>query len=73
MFADRAYDSDAQRRMPTDCGATSVIPNKVNPVNRNRFDAMAYKIRTTVERAFCRIKGFRPVATVWQDCQELAR
>jgi transposase len=40
-----------------------VIPNKINRVNRFPFDADAYKLRNAIERAFCRLKDFRAVAT----------
>ena len=44
-------------------GTTAVIPNKINRVNRFPFDRDAYKLRNAIERAFCRLKDFRAVAT----------
>lgn len=46
-------------------GTTPVIPNKINRVNRHPFDAAAYRLRNAVERAFCRLKDFRAVATLY--------
>ena len=63
LLADRAYDGDALRRMLIQRGTTPVIPNKINRVNRHPFDAAAYRLRNAVERAFCRLKDFRAVAT----------
>jgi transposase len=44
-------------------GTLPVIPNKINRVNRFPFDPDAYKLRNAVERAFCRLKDFRAIAT----------
>lgn len=46
---------------------TPVIPNKINRVNRHPFDAAAYRLRNAVERAFCRLKDFRAVATCYDE------
>ncbi|MNW13455.1 hypothetical protein D3C71_2114140 [compost metagenome] len=40
-----------------------MIPNKINRVRRFPFDPVAYKRRNAVERAFCRLKDFRAIAT----------
>lgn len=61
-LADRAYD-DALRRMLIERGTATVIPNKINRVNRHPFDPAAYRLRNAVERAFCRLKDFRAIAT----------
>jgi transposase len=63
LLADRACDGNALRRMLIERGTTPVIPNKINRVNRHPFDAAAYRLRNAVERAFCRLKDFRAVAT----------
>ena len=62
LLADRAYDGDALRRLLVERGTTPV-PNKINRVNRHPFDPAAYRLRNAVERAFCRLKDFRAVAT----------
>lgn len=63
LLADRAYDGDALRMSLAARGTLAVIPNKINRVNRFPFDADAYKLRNAVERAFCRLKDFRAIAT----------
>lgn len=63
LLADRAYDGDALRHSLAQRGTLAVIPNKINRVNRFPFDAIAYKLRNAVERAFCRLKDFRAIAT----------
>jgi len=63
LAADRAYDSDALRRLLLARRTTPVIPNGPRRKNLHPFDRTAYKRRHLVERAFCRLKGFRRVAT----------
>lgn len=63
LAADRAYDSDALRRSLIARGTQPVIPNAPYRKRLHPFDAEAYKRRNLVERAFCRLKDFRRVAT----------
>jgi putative transposase len=63
LAADRAYDSDALRREIIARGMRPVIPNAPYRKRLHPFDAEAYKRRNLVERAFCRLKDFRRVAT----------
>jgi transposase len=63
LAADRAYDSDALRRMLLDRGTLPVIPNAPYRKRLHPFDPEAYKRRNLVERAFCRLKDFRRIAT----------
>lgn len=63
LAADRAYDSDGLRRLLLARGTKPVIPNGPRRKNMQPFDRTAYKRRNLVERAFCRIKDFRRVAT----------
>jgi transposase len=58
-----AADSDALRRLLLARGTTPVIRNGHRRKNLHPFDPTAYKRRNLVERAFCRIKDFRRVAT----------
>jgi putative transposase len=44
-------------------GTIPVIPNGPRRINLHSFDRDAYKRRNLVERAFCRLKDFRRVAT----------
>lgn len=63
LAADRAYDSDALRQLLIARGTTPVIPNAPYRKRLHPFDREAYKRRNLVERAFCRLKDFRRVAT----------
>ena len=63
LAADRAYDSDALRRLLIGRGTTPVIPNGPRRKHLHPFSRDAYKRRNLVERAFCRLKDFRRVAT----------
>lgn len=63
LAADRAYDSDALRQMLIARGTTPVIPNAPYRKHLHPFDRNACKRRNLVERAFCRLKDFRRIAT----------
>lgn len=63
LAADRAYDSDALRAQLLARGTRPVIPNAPYRKRLHPFDRDAYKRRNLVERAFCRLKDFRRVAT----------
>ncbi len=63
LVADKAYDANDLRDFLVAQGTEPVIsPNprrKVTPT----FDAQAYKARNLIERAFCRLKDWRAIAT----------
>jgi len=40
-----------------------VIPNNPTGKQHHPFDRSAYRKRTLIERAFCRLKDFRRIAT----------
>ena len=63
MLADKAYDSNALRRLIANMGAKAVIP--CNPTRKRKipYDFEAYKLRNTVERCFNKLKHFRRIAT----------
>ena len=61
--ADAAYDSDALRQMLLDQGTLPVIPNNPTRKRRHPFDPVAYRLRNLIERAFCRLKDWRRIAT----------
>ncbi len=60
---DTAYDADGLRRVLLDCGTTPVIPNNPTRKRVHPFDREVYKRRNLIERAFCRIKDWRRIAT----------
>lgn len=63
LLGDAAYDSNAFRQFLADRGTQPEI--KQNPTRKKRhpFDKLAYRGRNVIERAFCRIKDWRRVAT----------
>jgi transposase len=66
VLADKAYDSNALRKIIADMGAQAVIPS-----NRTRkvlipHDVIAYKQRNRIERCFNRLKHFRRFATRYE-------
>lgn len=61
--ADAAYDSDGLRQFLSERGTLPVIPNNPTRKKRYPFDAHAYKDRNLIERAICRLKDWRRVAT----------
>lgn len=62
-IADAAYDSDALRRLLNQRGTEPIIPNNPTRKHRQPFDPQAYRLRNLIERAFCRLKDWRRVAT----------
>jgi transposase len=61
--ADTAYDSNALRQFLRERGTRPVIPNNPTRKQRHPFDRNAYKQRNMIERAFCRLKDWRRIAT----------
>lgn len=63
VLADKAYDSNALRKIIADLGAKAVIPS-----NRTRkvliaHDVEAYRARNRIECCFSKLKHFRRFAT----------
>ena len=44
-------------------GTLPVIPNNPTRKRRHPFDPVAYRLRNLIERAFCRLKDWRRIAT----------
>jgi putative transposase len=63
IAADTAYDSDALRQFLRQRGTKPVIPNNPTRKRLHPFNRSAYKRRNVIERAFCRLKDWRRVAT----------
>ena len=61
--ADKAYDSNALRRIIAGMGAQAVIP--CNPTRKHLipYDFEIYKARNAIERCFNKMKHFRRIAT----------
>lgn len=58
-----AYDSDGFRLFLRRRGTIPVIPNNPTRKRTHPFDADAYKLRSRIERMFCRLKDWRRIAT----------
>lgn len=63
LIADKAYDANDLRAFLAAQGTEAVIPPKKNRRVTPPFDALAYKCRNLIERAFCRLKDWRGIAT----------
>ena len=60
---DRAYDSDAIRALIAAAGKEAVIPPRCNRRQPAAYDKEKYQQRNKAERLFCKLKGYRGVAT----------
>ena len=63
LVADKAYDSRAVRLAAQARGASVNIPSQADRKHPHPFDPVLYRARNVVERAFCRLKDWRRVAT----------
>ena len=63
LLADRAYDARKLRDWLTERGCEPVIPPNPTRKRPHTYDPVAYRSRNAIERMFCRIKGFRRIAT----------
>lgn len=63
FLADKAYDADALIEILHDREITPVIPSKANRLVQRKTDFALYRERNLVERFFCKLKGFRAIAT----------
>lgn len=63
VLADKAYDSNALRKIIDEMQAQAVIP--CNPTRKNLipYDFDIYKARNAIERCFNKMKHFRHIAT----------
>lgn len=63
LIADKAYDADDLRAFLARQGTRAVISPMPNRRAIPAFDALAYRQRNLIERAFCRLKDWRAIAT----------
>src|SRR5687768_1790740 len=63
LHGDKGYDTDLIRRRVEANGTLPNIPPKANRVWKNCFSPVLYRARNAIERMFCRLKDFRPIAT----------
>lgn len=63
LLGDKGYDADRLRRLLREGGVTPVIPGRRNRKRTVRYDQQRYRGRHLIEKAFCRLKDFRCIAT----------
>lgn len=63
LIADKAYDANDLRAFLAAQGTEAVISPMPTRVARPAFDPHAYRGRNLIERAFCRLKDWRAIAT----------
>jgi transposase len=63
LIADKAYDTNAFRRLLAEHETEAVIPSIARRKPMIPHDAAAYRQRNLIERMFGRLKDFRRVAT----------
>jgi transposase len=63
LLADKAFDTDSLRAELHKRGAVAVIPPKSSRKAAIPCDMDMYKWRHLVENFFCKLKGFRRIAT----------
>ena len=64
MLADKAYDADERVIEPLRAaGKEIVIPPKRNRIEPREYDKDLYRARHLIENFFCKLKGFRAIAT----------
>ena len=63
LIADRGYDANHLRGALATNGVEAVIPSTRSRKSAIPHDAVAYRERNKIERAFCSIKDWRRIAT----------
>jgi transposase len=63
LIADKAYDANDLRDFLAKQGTEAVISTSSRRLAPPAFDRVAYRARNLIERAFCRLKDWRAIAT----------
>ena len=63
LIADKAYDTNAFRRLLAEQETEAVIPSIARRNPKIPHDAIAYRQRHKIENFFCRAKDWRRIAT----------
>ena len=63
LLADRGYDANSLRDRLAMTKTEAVIPSTRSRKTPIPYDAGAYRDRNLIERAFCRLKDWRRIAT----------
>jgi len=66
VIADKGYSARRIRQYCRRHGIRYTIPRRRDERHRGRFDSEMYRQRNVVERAFCRLKHFRRLATRYE-------
>lgn len=70
FLGDKAYDSQAIRRILRRQGTTPVIPKRKNAKHKPRFNRGLYRERNRIERLINRLKQSRRIATRYEKRAE---
>ena len=62
-LADGGYDSNGLRAFLLARGTQPIIPNNPTRKHQHPFNRAIYRARNLIERAFCRLKDWRRIAT----------
>lgn len=63
LLADKGYDANSLRHRLALARTEAVIPSTRSRKTPIPYDLEAYKARNLIERAFCRLKDWRRIAT----------
>jgi len=63
LIADKGYDANSLRGTLGAQGTEAVIPSTASRKRAIPYDAVAYRDRNMIERAFCSLKDYRRIAT----------
>lgn len=63
LLADKGYDANSLRKRLADSATQAVIPSTRSRKKPIPHDVAAYRERNRIERAFCRLKDWRRIAT----------
>jgi putative transposase len=63
LLADKGYDANSLRERLATSKTEAVIPSSRSRKTPIPYDAEAYRDRNMIERAFCRLKDWRRIAT----------
>jgi transposase len=63
LLADKGYDANSLRARLAASATEAVIPSTLSRKTPIPYDAEAYIDRNLIERAFCRLKDWRRIAT----------
>lgn len=63
LLADKGYDANSLRQRLAATRTAAVIPSTRSRRRPIPHDAQAYRNRNRIERAFCRLKDWRRIAT----------